>query len=112
MVLLPLVLVACQNEASPPPPPADIVTPALQALAEKARPGVLGVAILDLGTGEMTGVNAEKPMPMQSVLKLPLASAVMDAADKGKLSLDPPDSLAREHTSDHPTPTTRQPHDA
>ncbi|WP_431868697.1 class A beta-lactamase [Allosphingosinicella sp.] len=99
MVLLPLVLVACQNEASPPPPPADIVTPALQALAEKARPGVLGVAILDLGTGEMKGVNAEKPMPMQSVFKLPLAIAVMDAADKGKLSLDDTVSLAREQLS-------------
>src|SRR3546814_4902554 len=63
------------------------------------RPGVLGVAILDLGTGEMKGVNAEKPMPMQSVFKLPLAIAVMDAADKGKLSLDDTVSLAREQLS-------------
>src|SRR3546814_9033114 len=47
----------------------------------------------------MKGVNAEKPMPMQSVFKLPLAIAVMDAADKGKLSLDDTVSLAREQLS-------------
>src|SRR3546814_14045424 len=40
-----------------------------------------------------------KPMPMQSVFKLPLAIAVMDAADKGKLSLDDTVSLAREQLS-------------
>src|SRR3546814_20930433 len=88
MVLLPLVLVACQNEASPPPPPADIITPALQALAEKARPGVLGVAILDLGTGEMQGDNDENPMPIQNFFKLPLAFAVIDALHMSKPYVD------------------------
>lgn len=99
LALLPFALAGCQSEAPPPAPPADTVTPALEALAQKAEPGVLGVAILDLGTGDMKGVNADKPMPMQSVFKLPLAIAVMDAADKGKLSLDDTVSLTKDRLS-------------
>jgi beta-lactamase class A len=72
---------------------------ALQALAKKAEPGILGAAILDLGTGEMKGVDADKPMPLQSVFKLPLAIAVMDAADKGKLSLDDKVTLTKDQLS-------------
>jgi beta-lactamase class A len=100
LLLLPLALAACQSEAPPPPaPPADTVTPALEALAEKVEPGVLGAAILDLGTGEMKGVNADQPMPMQSVFKLPLAIAVLDAVDKGKLSLDDTVVLTKDQLS-------------
>ncbi len=99
LLLLPFALAACQDEAPPPAPAADTVTPALQMLAKKAEPGLLGAAILDLSTGEMKGVNADKPMPMQSVFKLPLAIAVMDAADKGQLSLDDEVTLTRDQLS-------------
>ncbi|PWG03573.1 class A beta-lactamase [Sphingosinicella humi] len=99
LVLLPLALAACGSEAPPPAPPADTVTPALEALASRAEPGQLGAAVLDLGTGEMKGVNADKPMPMQSVFKLPLAIVVLDLADKGKLSLDEEVTLTRDQLS-------------
>ena len=99
MLLLPLALAACSSEAPPPPPPADTVTPPLERLAKKAEPGLLGAAILDLATGEMRGVNGDKPMPMQSVFKLPLAIVVMDAADKGKLSLDDTVTLTQDQLS-------------
>ena len=99
LVLLPLTLVACGSETPPPTPPADTVTPALEALAKQAEPGILGAAILDLGTGEMKGVNADEPMPMQSVFKLPLAIVVLDLVDKGKLSLDDDVTLTRDQLS-------------
>ena len=97
--MLPVALAACSPEAPAPPPPADTVTPALDALAARAEPGTLGVAILDISTGRMRGINADQPMPMQSVFKLPLAIAVMDAADKGRLSLDEEVTLTRDQLS-------------
>lgn len=99
LVLLPLTLAACGSETPPPTPPADTVTPALQALAKRAQPGQLGAAILDLGTGEMKGVDADEPMPLQSVFKLPLAIVVLDLVDKGKLSLDDEVTLTQDQLS-------------
>jgi beta-lactamase class A len=50
--------------------------------------GEIGVAVLDLQNGTMVTLNEDKHFPMQSVFKFPLAVAVMDQVDKGKLSLD------------------------
>jgi beta-lactamase class A len=50
--------------------------------------GEIGVAVLDLQNGTMVTLNEGKHFPMQSVFKFPLAIAVMDQVDKGKLSLD------------------------
>ena len=97
--LLPLALAACSPESPPSPPPADTVASGLEALAARVQPGTLGVAILDISTGRMRGINADQPMPMQSVFKLPLAIAVMDAADKGRLSLDEEVTLTRDQLS-------------
>jgi beta-lactamase class A len=96
-----LALAACSREQQQPPPPApsDTVTPRLQQLAERAKPGTLGVMILDLATGRARGVNADKPLPMQSVFKLPLAILVLDKADKGELSLDEKVRLTRDQLS-------------
>lgn len=98
-LLIPLASVACSPEAPPASPPSDTVTPALEALAEKAKPGVLGVSILDLATGDARGVNADKPLPMQSVFKLPLGIVVLDAADKGRLTLDETIRLTKDDLS-------------
>ncbi|MFC7499499.1 class A beta-lactamase [Enterovirga sp. GCM10030262] len=97
--MLPVALAACSPESPPSPPPADTVASGLEALAAKAEPGTLGVAILDLSTSRMRGINADQPMPMQSVFKLPLAIAVMDAADKGRLSLGHEVTLTRDQLS-------------
>ena len=61
LALVPLALAACSSEAPPPPPPGDTITPALEALAEKAKPGTLGVLMLDLQTGEARGVKLGMP---------------------------------------------------
>ncbi len=50
--------------------------------------GTIGVAVLDLQNGTMVTLNEDNHFPMQSVFKFPLAIAVMDQVDKGKLSLD------------------------
>ena len=59
----------------------------LAALAQRARPGTLGVAVLDLQSGVEAGVNAGQAFPMMSVFKAPVAAAVLSRIDAGKLSL-------------------------
>lgn len=60
---------------------------ALDALAQHARPGTLGVAVLDLQSGAQARVNADQAYPMMSVFKAPVAAAVLSSIDAGKLSL-------------------------
>jgi len=60
---------------------------ALDQYARSAQPGVLGVAVLDLRSSAEWRVNGERPFPMMSVFKAPLAAAALDLVDKGRLPL-------------------------
>lgn len=66
----------------------DTTTHALERVAERARPGVLGAAVLDLRTGKIASVSGNTPFPLQSVFKLPLGIYVMKLAETGAMSLD------------------------
>ncbi|WP_233840494.1 class A beta-lactamase [Dyella sp. 2HG41-7] len=61
---------------------------ALQQLATQARPGLLGITVLDLKTGAAIRVNADRAYPMMSVFKAPVAATVLAQIDAGRLSLD------------------------
>ncbi len=50
--------------------------------------GKLGVAMMGLETGETFLFNGNDRFPMQSVYKFPLAMAVLERVDKGRLSLN------------------------
>ncbi|GAA0717382.1 class A beta-lactamase [Dokdonella soli] len=67
----------------------------LEVLAQRARPGLLGVAILDLKTGAQARVNASQAYPMMSVFKAPVAAAVFAQIDEGRLSLKQHVTLTR-----------------
>ena len=67
----------------------------LDALAQRARPGTLGVAVLDLQNGVEAGVHAAQAFPMMSVFKAPVAAAVLACVDAGKLSLQQQVTLTR-----------------
>jgi len=60
----------------------------LEQIADRAQPGILGVAVCDLSTGVIEGVNLDHKFPLQSVFKLFLAAALLDKVDAGQLSLD------------------------
>jgi beta-lactamase class A len=47
----------------------------------------LGAAVLNLKTREISSVNGDVPLPLQSVFKLPLGIYVMHLAEQGKLAL-------------------------
>lgn len=60
----------------------------IDALAQRARPGTLGVAVLDLQSGIKWRTNANQAFPMMSVFKAPLAAAVLGRVEHGELSMD------------------------
>ncbi len=54
----------------------------------KSTSGNLGVYATIIETGEAVSYNDDKHFPMQSVYKFPIAMAVLDKVDRGKLKLD------------------------
>jgi beta-lactamase class A len=98
IALISLAIAGCSSHSAP-RASADTITPKLEALAAKARPGTLAVLMLDLRTSDARGVNVDTPMPMQSVFKLPLAIVVLDAVDKQRLALDDKVILTKDQLS-------------
>lgn len=60
----------------------------LDALVQRARPGTLGISVIDLDSGTRWGVNASQAFPMMSVFKAPVAAAALDRIERGELSMD------------------------
>jgi len=59
-----------------------------QEVADRAKPGTLGVAIQDLTTGQIISFNGETRFPLQSAFTAPLGAAVLAEVDAGRLKLD------------------------
>ena len=73
--------------ASPLRPPFKSTTKALADLERKCG-GRLGVAILDTGSGQLTGHRLGERFAMCSTFKLPLAGAILREIDQGRLQRD------------------------
>jgi beta-lactamase class A len=84
LLLLPLVL-ALAAPASHVPDPAQIVGAARAAEKDGL---VVGVSVLHLETGRATSHRGSGTFQMASVFKVPVAIAVFDAVEKGKLRLE------------------------
>ena len=76
----------------------------IQAIAADARPGTLGVGLMNLESGESYLFNDDRPFPMQSVFKLLLGAAVLSEVDAGKLSLDEAFNLQENQMSPQHSP--------
>ncbi|CAG5068413.1 Extended-spectrum beta-lactamase PER-1 [Dyadobacter sp. CECT 9623] len=57
------------------------------ATISKEANGTVGIGIMDLKTGKTAIQHGDHKFPMQSVFKFPLAMAVLDQVDKGKITL-------------------------
>lgn len=68
----------------------------LTTLAESAKPGMLGITAVDLRTGTRVRVNAGRAFPMMSVIKAPVAAAVLAQVDAGLIGLDQMVTVDRE----------------
>lgn len=60
----------------------------LDALVRQARPGTLGISVIDLENGASWRANASHAFPMMSVFKAPVAAAALDRIERGELSMD------------------------
>jgi beta-lactamase class A len=69
------------------------------AIADRARPGVLGVGLMNLESGEVWTFNGDRRFPMQSVAKAILGAVVLGEVDAGRLSLDDSVTLAENDIS-------------
>lgn len=99
-----LTLAACgsgspQRASETPPLNLAQLTTEVSQIAERARPGVLGVGLMNLESGESWDFNGERRFPMQSVFKAPLGAAVLAEVDAGRLKLDDTLTLAEEDLS-------------
>jgi len=68
-------------------PPQASLADRWQKIAIDAR-GSVGVAALLIDSGSHASINGSTHFPMQSVYKLPIAMAVLQKVDQGKISLD------------------------
>lgn len=59
----------------------------LQKLADEARPARFGI-VVELDNGVTARVNDDRPYMMMSTFKAPVAAAVLNLVDAGKLTLD------------------------
>jgi beta-lactamase class A len=87
-----LALAACQRDApltasDTPRLDMDALNRDVAALAQRALPGVLGVGLSNLESGEHFTYQGDHRFPMQSVFKLPLGAAALAEVDAGRLSL-------------------------
>jgi beta-lactamase class A len=74
---------------------ADAMQSRLDSLAQRAKPGTFGIAVLDLQSGKSWQVNADRGYPMMSVFKAPLGAAVLAKVERGELSLAQKVTLTR-----------------
>ncbi len=77
------------------------------ARIEERVGGRLGVAVLETGTGRVTGHRLEERFPMASTFKAPLAAAVLARADAGQEHLDRRIRVTREDLLAHSPVTER-----
>ena len=89
-----LVALFCWLLALAAQPAAAATAPALQTLEQQLssllanRSGDVGIAALDLATGELVGVKADEPFPMASTVKIAVAANYLVQVEHGRRSLD------------------------
>lgn len=101
--VLPAVLAACRGRSQADPAfDPETLNPKLAALAERARPGVLGVAAQDLTTAQRIATAGDRAFPMDGAWKAALGAAVLSEIEAKALS--PSETLAIEDIDLSPPP--------
>lgn len=57
----------------------------IEAIADRARPAVLGVAVEDLGTRQLWAFNGDYPFTLGKAARIPILTAVMAETQAGRL---------------------------
>ncbi len=89
-----LVAVLCWLLAFVAQPAWAASSPSMQTLEQQlaflaaSTPGDVGVAAVDLKSGELVTINGEKPYPMASTVKIAIAANYLAQVEHGRRSLD------------------------
>src|SRR4028118_1023547 len=89
-----LVAVLCWILAFVPQPAWAASSPSLQTLEQQlamlaaSTPGDVGVAALDLKSGEIVSINGDEPFPMASTVKIAIAANYLAQVEHGRRTLD------------------------
>jgi beta-lactamase class A len=68
--------------------PADAsLKTSLERIASEARPGTMGIIVMDPASGKTVKVNDGRPYLMMSAFKAPIAAAVLARVDSGEIKL-------------------------
>jgi beta-lactamase class A len=68
--------------------PADASLKAsLERIASEARPGTMGIIVMDPASGKTVKINDGRPYLMMSAFKAPIAAAVLARVDSGEIKL-------------------------
>lgn len=99
-----LALAACRRRDTltvslTPPLDFDLLNRETARFAERARPGRLGVGLMNLESAQTFTFNGDQPFPLQSVFKLHLAAAVLAEVEAGRMTLDEPFLLTAQQLS-------------
>ncbi|MFN0108436.1 MAG: serine hydrolase [Blastocatellia bacterium] len=86
-ILLCLLSLSAFSQSTKPVPNIERLRARLQELAN-AFPGVMGVAVRDIATGQQISINGDKEFPMASAYKIPILVEVFRQAEAKKFSLD------------------------
>ena len=86
-VLLPLLAFAAQPAAAASSPSLSNLEQQLHAMVGSANSDV-GIAALDLRTGETVSIRGDVPFPMASTVKVAVAALYLSQVDHGRRSLD------------------------
>jgi beta-lactamase class A len=73
------------------------------AIADRARPAVLGIALMNLESGQFWTFNGDRPFPLGSASAAPIAGAALAEVDAGRLSLDQTIPITDEDLSPPPS---------
>jgi beta-lactamase class A len=69
--------------------PLAAVRPALEARIARHE-GIVGVAVIDLATGDTLAIRGDEPFPTASIIKVPVLVEVFHQVEHGRLHLDDP----------------------
>lgn len=87
---------AAQPEADPRPARAPAALSASLAALARGFDGMVGISVRSVDQGWTISAGTDAPLPQQSVSKLWVAMAVLDARDGGRLTLDDPVKITRD----------------
>jgi beta-lactamase class A len=91
MMRLVLILFALFGLASPAAAEAPLYLQTLERqlrAIEAANPGNVGIAALDLSSGDMVSIHGDEPFPMASVVKVAIAAQYLAQVEHGRRTLD------------------------